>query len=585
MGYDITKKRPDKGFTTVRQIVEASAARFPAKVFVQKRLENSDQWVRFTYVQMYDIARDLSTALLELGYRKGDHLAILSENRPEWSLIFLSFLFAGFIAIPIDALLKTNEFESILLRSHSRLVFASRKFLPELKTMKSRLPELDEIIGIDAEVELRNWDELIALGKDLRAKGDHRVEEIVIQPEDMAEIIFTSGTTGASKGVMLDNRNLARDTCGTNRIIPYDEHDAFLSVLPLHHTFETTAGMLIPLIEGCTITYVRSLKSKEIIEDMTACGATLMLGVPLLYEKMYDGIIRGIKDKSWTLRTMVKVLFGLTRFFRTLGWKSAGRVFFRSLRQKAGMGTMRIMISGAAPLPPKISKGFWELGFFLLQGYGLTETSPVVSCNRIGDCRFASSGAPIPECEFRIARPNPNGVGEVQIRGPMVMRGYYDSEEATRAVLDTDGWFSTGDSGYLDKDSFVYISGRVKNVIVSAAGKNIYPEEIESAINTSPLILESLVMGVKTGDIHREDVCAIVVPDMEGVQKFASDQHYYTGELTEPQVHEMLWTEVGRICDHMADFKRVKKIKVRYEELPKTSTRKIKRFMFAGEKF
>jgi long-chain acyl-CoA synthetase len=249
------------------------------------------------------------------------------------------------------------------------------------------------------------------------------------------------------------------------------------------------------------------------------------------------------------------------------------------------MGKMRIMISGAAPLPPKISKGFWELGFFLLQGYGLTETSPVVSCNRINDCRFASSGAPVPECEFRIARADSRGVGEVQIRGPMVMRGYYDSEEATRAVLDSDGWFSTGDSGYLDRDGYIYISGRVKNVIVSAAGKNIYPEEIESAINTSPLILESLVMGVKTGDIHREDVCAIVVPDMEGVQKFASEQHYYTGELTEPQIHEMLWTEVRRICDHMADFKRVKKIKVRYEELPKTSTRKIKRFLFAGEKF
>jgi long-chain acyl-CoA synthetase len=585
MTYDIIERRPDKGFSTVRQIMEASAARYPAKVFVQKRVEDSNDWVRYTYGEMFDIARNLATALLELGYKKGDHLALLSENRPEWPLIFLSFLYAGFIAIPIDALLKPAEFESILSRSHSRLVFASRKFLPHMGAMKSRLPELDEIIGIDAGDCLRTWQQLIALGKDLRAKGDKRVEETVIRPEDMAEIIFTSGTTGASKGVMLDNRNLARDTCATNRIIPYDENDAFLSVLPLHHTFETTAGMLIPLIEGCTITYVRSLKSKEIIEDMTASGATLMLGVPLLYEKMYDGIIRGIKDKSWNLRTMVKVLFGLTRFFRALGWSSAGRVFFRSLRQKAGMGRMCIMISGAAPLPPKISKGFWELGFFLLQGYGLTETSPVVSCNRLNDCRFASSGAPIPECEFRIAHPNSSGVGEVQIRGPMVMRGYYDNPEATHAVLDSDGWFSTGDSGYLDRDGFIYISGRVKNVIVSAAGKNIYPEEIESAINASPLILESLVMGVKTGDIHREDVCAIVVPDMEGVQKFASEQHYYTGELTEPQIHEMLWTEVRRICDHMADFKRVKKIKVRYEELPKTSTRKIKRFMFAGEKF
>lgn len=584
MAHSMIDDRPDLGFVTLRQILARATAKWSKRIYSQRRNPDST-WTRYTYADLHNCAREIGTALHRMGYQKGAHIALLSENRPEWPLIFLSIVNAGFVVIPIDALLKPAEIESILLRSKAGMLFFSERFTDTVKGISPNLPELQETVSVDNVGGTITLSALRQIGQQALAEGNKYVDELQINPEDLAEIIFTSGTTGASKGVMLEHQNLARNACLNHRVFAYYDYDRFLSVLPLHHAFETTGGMIGPLLEGCTITYVRSLKSRDITEDMQSSDSTVMLGVPLLFEKIKEGVMRGLREKTIPIRIFIGLMFFLTRLTRLLGWRDSGRFFLAPLRRAAGMHSMKKMISGAAPISPRVIRWFWTMGFHIFHGYGLTETSPVVSGNRLDALDYDSVGLPLPDLEVRIARADSNGVGEIQVKGQTVMRGYFEDEEATKESLDREGWFSTGDSGYFDRRGFLHISGRVKSVIVSAAGKNIYPEEVETLLNQSPLILESVVLGSKMVNSNREDVCAIIVPDMEAIRKQLEEHQSQSGGLEEPLLLEIIWREVRRICEHMAEYKRVKKLKLRMEELPKTSTRKVKRYLFGGERF
>jgi long-chain acyl-CoA synthetase len=389
-------------------------------------------------------------------------------------------------------------------------------------------------------------------------------------------LLFTSGTTGASKAVMLTHRNLGANVDQVYRALTFDERDVFLSLLPLHHTFEATAGMLVPIAAGCAITYARSFKSKEIVEDIRDAGVTMMCGVPLLYEKMLAGLRRAVNDSPPLKRALFKVFMALTRAGYVVTGANPGRVLFASLRKKAGLDTVRMFISGAAPLKAEVSRTFYYLGLNLLQGYGLTETAPVVSVNPPERIKFASSGPPIPGVRVRIHEPNAEGVGEVAVAGDNITVGYYGDQALTAAVL-RDGWFYTGDAGWLDRDGYVYITGRIKNVIVTPAGKNVYPEEIEAELGAAAVIAEAAVMPMRDPTSGREVVGAVIFPDYEYLEGEAARAGEKMDEaFAESRVREA----VADCCGALADYKRVKIIKIRTEEFPKTTTRKIKKYLF-----
>jgi long-chain acyl-CoA synthetase len=375
---------------------------------------------------------------------------------------------------------------------------------------------------------------------------------------------------------MLTHRNLGTNVHQISQVVPFDERDVFLSLLPLHHTFEATAGMLTPVSVGASITYARSLKSKEIIEDIRDAGVTMMCGVPLLYEKMLAGINRALADAPAATRVTCAVLRAVTRAVYFLAGVNCGFRLFAPLRRKAGLHTIRMFISGAAPLKADVSRDFFFLGLPLLQGYGLTETSPVVSVNPLDRIRFASSGKPVPGVDVRIAEPDADGVGEVTIAGDNVMIGYLGDPGLTRSVF-RDGWFLTGDAGWLDRDGYIYITGRVKNVIVTAAGKNVHPEEVEAELDAQAIVAEAAVMAMRDPATGREVVGAVVYPDYE----YAAEEAQRRGErLDDALVHRLVREGVNEACRSLADYKRVRIIKLRKEELPKTTTLKIKRYLF-----
>jgi long-chain acyl-CoA synthetase len=314
-----------------------------------------------------------------------------------------------------------------------------------------------------------------------------------VLPDDVAVIIYTSGTTGKSKGVMLTHKNILSDVWGTKEALELFPEDNFLSVLPLHHTLECTAGFIIPLSSGSRVTYARSLKSKEILEDIKNAGATLLIGVPLLYEKLFTGLRKNIQKKSFFARTSFNLCFNFVKIFKKLTGINLGKAIFKNLREKAGLSCIRMLISGAAPLPTVIPECFDLLGIKFLQGYGLTESSPVLTLSPYSKPKYSSVGKSIPGAELKIFDSDKNGVGEILAKGDMVMKGYYNNPQETDKIL-KNGWLCTGDLGWKDREGYYYIAGRKKNVIVSSAGKNIYPEEIENQLLQSPFILEALVL-------------------------------------------------------------------------------------------
>ncbi|MFH1347123.1 MAG: AMP-binding protein, partial [Candidatus Margulisiibacteriota bacterium] len=386
---------------------------------------------------------------------------------------------------------------------------------------------------------------------------------------DTASIVYTSGTTGVPKGVMLTHRNIMSNVVSVASLFDLGPKDNFLSVLPLHHTFETTAGFLGPFHEGCTITYAESLKSYSILRNMRETGVTVMCGVPLLYQLFYDGILREVEEKG--LSKVFSVLFAVSRFFKSVIGANIGKTLFKTVHKKFG-GKIRFFVSGGAALDPDVARNFDLMGFIILQGYGLSESSPILTCNTLKKNKIGSVGKAIPGVEIKIAGAEP--VGEILAFGPNIMMGYYKRKELSSRVV-VNGWLHTGDVGYLDEEGFLFITGRSKDVIVTGSGVNVYPEEIEFVLNKIPAVKESCVMGdkVKTGARKgTEEVIALIVPDFEKL-----------GETSEEFIHKTISEEVRNLNKKMADYKRIARFIIRKEELPKTRLKKIKRFEIKKE--
>ena len=542
---------------TIKALKEQLGDRYSEHVVL--RIKRDGAYVEYTGGETARRADALAGLLSSLGLQRGDRVALLADNQPEWGIAYLAIVGHGMTAVPIDRLLKPGEYQRILEDSGTRAIVVSDAFRDEFHSIAGSLPELKHVLSLE---------EVIASETDAPAPDNP------VSPDDLAVLIYTSGTTGQPKGVMLSHRNIMSNVVASSQVISMTSDDSFVSVLPLHHTFECTAGFLAPIYNGAMVSYVGSLKSRDIVDTMKDSKATIMLAVPLLYEKMFQGIMRKVGSQPAVTRTVFNLLMGVVRLGEKLN-KRMGKTLFRSLRDKGGLGTIRFFVSGAAALPPEVATGFDRLGIRILQGYGLTETSPVVSVHRVEQPPKPDSvGPPINGVEVEVVEPDDTGVGELIVRGDNVMLGYYNNPEATAEVL-RDGAMYTGDSGWIDEDGHLHIAGRLKNVIVTRAGKNIYPEEIEGELVLSPYIAEVLVFGAEDAATGEEYVRAVIVPDFEFLEEEGTPDDDET-------LNTLINKEVRDRCRNLADYKRVREVEIRREEFSKTSTRKIKRFLFQG---
>lgn len=544
---------------TIKALKENLGRQFSGKTVL--RIKRNGEYVEYTGGETAGQADALSGMFFQLGLQHGDRIALLADNQPEWGIAYLAIVGHGMTAVPIDRLLKPGEYQRILADSGSSAIVVSESLRSDLLSIAGDLPNLKHVLTLE---------EIMS----------NRVNTVVpdsqVSPKDLAVLIYTSGTTGNAKGVMLSHENIMSNVVACRDVISITSDDSFVSVLPLHHTFECTAGFLAPMYAGATVSYVGSLKSRDIVDTMKASRATIMLAVPLLYEKMYAGIMRKTSTLPLVTKTIFKLLMGVVKLGEIFN-KRLGTVLFKSLREKGGLDTIRFFISGAAALPPDVAIGFDRLGLSILQGYGLTEASPVVSVHRVDDPPKPDSVGPaISGVEVTISEPDENGVGELIVRGDNVMLGYYNNDKATAEVL-KDGGLYTGDSGWIDEDGHLHIAGRLKNVIVTRAGKNIYPEEIEGELVLSPYIAEVLVFGAEDVPSGEEYVRAVVVPDFEYLEQEGTP----TDDVT---LTKLINQEVRQRCRNLADYKRVREVDLRREEFSKTSTRKIKRFLFQSSK-
>ncbi len=556
---------------TIPEMLKRSAALYPERPALTAREKDRDRTI--TYRELLEDVLALAGGLLSLGLKKGDRIAILGNNSPEWAKTYLAAAFTGCINVPIDSLLSENEKQQLIAKAKVKAAFVAPRYLEVLEELPKGFPLPRHIVCMDWQEG--NWGKGIMSMEEVMALSKNSTDRNLpsVAKDDIAAIIFTSGTTGVPKGVVLTHWNIISDCIACEMAVDIGQ-ERFLSVLPMHHTFECTAGFLLPLYCGCHVTYARSLRSRYIMEDLRFCRGTVMLGVPLLFQKMMEGIQRAIEKAPAHRRLVFKTLWNLVLAAERAGNPGLGKALFRSLRKKAGLDTIRYFVSGGAALPPYVPLFFRRLGIDMIQGYGLTESSPVLTLNPLDRPKNESVGPPLPGVKVKVSEPDAQGVGELAFKGPMIMKGYLNDEKATRQVLDEEGWLYTGDLGFVDKDGYVHICGRAKNLIVTSAGKNVYPEEIEALLNKSPIILESMVYGKQVSS-GGEEVCAVIVPDFEIIAQLKGQE-----DLSEEGLFGLVDQEVRKVNRQLGSYKRIKSFHVINEELPKTSTKKIKRHLF-----
>lgn len=532
------------------EIFEESVKNFPNKLALKK------DDTEYTYIQLKDQVIKLKNYLTGMGLKKGDKFAVFGENRPEWAVSYLAVVRAGLVCVPVDRLSSDAEIIHILRQSEVKGVFCSENYIDKIEVVKPKLSNLRYVIPMNTI-------------KKLKAIKDISVGEI--DPDKLAVLIFTSGTTGTSKAVMLSHNNIVSNLESIDKLIVVNEKDTFVSIIPMHHTFEGTAGFLLPLYKSAAVYYPASLKPKDILATMKEAKVSCLIAVPLLFEKFLGAVHRKVAAASIPTKLMFNALSGIGSVFKFLR-----KPLFGKVRREMGLGNIRIACAGGAALTEKVARGLELIAIPILQGYGLTETSPVVSVSPLEKPNVASVGIPIPGVEVKIDKPGDDDIGEILVRGPNVMLGYYKNKEASDEVL-KDGWFHTGDLGHLDDDGYLYITGRIKSIIVTQTGKNIYPEELEEKLLKSQWISDVLVVPRIDTDTKKEFICALIFPNYELLEQYSISKGI---TLSEEDVKSIFKDEVRKVNELLPAYKKIIQFEIREEEFPKTTTHKIKRRLF-----
>ena len=560
MGLDRTMK-----FKDLKDMLKQSGEKYGERPAYILQEETGNRTI--THKQFRNEINNLGTALIEMGL-KGKKIAVISENRYEWEVAYLAIATGTGIVVPLDKALPANEIESLIVRSGAEAIFYSEKYEEIMSSIqKNGNTKLKYFISMDLEKNEFNkfsQKEITKKGKELLESGNKEFVDAEINNEEMQIMLFTSGTTSRSKAVMLSHKNICTNVMDIRSTFELDETDTFLSFLPLHHTFECSVGFLYPVSIGSCIVFSKGVR--HIADELKEFKITAMICVPVVFDKMYEKLLKNIeqKGKLGTVKKASKVSNVLLKC-----GVDVRRRLFDEIHENLG-GHIRVLVAGGAALNPETEKGFVSLGFNLLQGYGLTETSPVVAAELTHQRRLGSIGKKFPSVEVKLENVDPETkVGELLVKGDSVMLGYYENDEANKEVFTEDGWFRTGDYARIDKDGYIFISGRKKFIIVLQNGKNVYPEELETLVDNIPLVSESMVYGTPEPDGDTK-ICVKVVYNKEYIQ-----EKY--GDISEEEIKNMIWKEIKAVNRTMPKYKYIKSLIITDTEFEKTTTNKIKR--------
>ena len=564
MKKDKRKLYDSEKMADFRQLVNRYKTLYADKTaFEFKENPHAKEHIKISYKQFAEDIESLGTALLNLDLR-GKRVGIIAPNRYEWCVSYLAVTTSDMVVVPLDKSLPNNEIEDLVKRSKIDAIIFDKKYSEIFsKIQKEQSSNLKHFICMDKNTDFTSYSHLLNQGKSLITNGDTSYNNIEIDNKKMSIMLFTSGTTSISKAVALSQSNICEDIYALSQMTDIKKEDVFLSFLPLHHTFESTCTFLYGTSCGITVAFCDGLKYVQ--KNLSEFQITGFVCVPLMLEIMYKKMKKAIDEQGKTklVAIMSKVCNFLLKFKIDIR-----RKVFKQILNSLG-GKLRVLIAGGAPMSKDAIRGFLDLGINLLQGYGLTETSPVLAGENDKYKRAGSVGFPLPGLDVKIDNPNSEGIGEILTHGPTVMIGYVDNQEATDEVL-KDGWFHTGDLGYFDKDGFLFITGRKKDVIVLKNGKNIFPEELEILINKLPYVSESIVFG-KPCDDGDYKICAKIVYNIDELKKSFPD-------ASESDYKSLIWNDIKDKVNHtMPAYKYIREIIITDIPLIKTTTQKVKR--------
>ena len=555
----------------LRELIDGSVERFSQRPAFMVKDKTKGKFVSISYKKMQEDIRSLGTSLINLGLR-GRKIAVIGENSYYWAISYFAIANGVGVVVPIDRELKEKEVANLLKRAEVSAVIYSKKMKKvmdevledrELRKTLTYPIQMDLSDDEDGRISLRR---LLSHGMDLLDNGDRKDLDVEVDSDALAVLLFTSGTTGLAKGVMLSHRNIVSNTVNMSKYVKIIDGGVGLSVLPMHHTYEMTCHVITGLYQGMSIAICEGLK--YIQKNLVEAQVNVMLAVPLIFEMMHKKILSKAKEsgKDKTLRRMMNI----SRKFKLYNKGNITRRLFSNVHNVTG-GKISQFIAGGAAINPQVIEDYEAMGFPIFQGYGMTECSPIIAVNKDRYSKAAAAGLPLPGTEVKIYKPDEKGIGEIICRGPSVMLGYYRDDDATREAL-RNGWLHTGDYGYFDQDGFLYVSGRKKSVIITKNGKNIFPEEVEFYLTESEYIEEALVHGI---DGLRNDDVIIKAEIFPNYPLFENENP----EVSEDYIEEKIGEIIEKINDTVPKYKRIKRYYIRKTEFEKTTTKKIKRYL------
>jgi long-chain acyl-CoA synthetase len=586
---DYVSTIPDNPHQNFAQLLDQVSRDHAEKDAILYRSGKQQDFTRWTYARFGEECRRVARGLLAAGLVKGDRVVLWAENRPEWMAVWMGTIIAGICIVPVDFLVSEQECLNIINITRAKAIFYSgrkRDFALSLPGKGITLPvsvcispNEDSAPAVPSAAQpaapssAKTVHEFDRFGAD--SGGQVLPPHDSIAFSDPASIVFTSGTTGFAKGVTLSHKNIIANTSAAIRILQPNEQDIFMNVLPLHHTYPTVCSFLAPILRGIPTVIAEKIVGKVVIDDIRDAGVTFLIAVPLLYDKVMDAIASGYKKLPVILRGPLNLLRVIALAEANKGRPEFGQKVFRFIRKKAGMHSIGIMVAGGGPLSPKTADFFDSFGFNIVHGYGMSENSPLVSVNTPRHKRNVSVGLPVSYTEVKIIDVGPDGIGEIAVKSPSVMLGYFENEEATKEVINEDGFLLTGDLGYRDEDGYIYIKGRKKNLIVNSGGKNIYPEEVEAHFNNSRIISEILVVGRKEPVYGGEQIFAVVVPNFEAIK-----QDYPGLESNNDFIRNLVKKTIEETNRTLPGYKKISDFTLRTEPFEKNAQQKIRRFMY-----
>lgn len=536
---------------TIPEIFRITTKRFPEnRCFTAYSPEEQT----YTYNETLKIVNNLSNYLISLGIKKGDKIAIVGKNSPEWAIAYISILFSGAIVVPMDYGLQTSEIIELIDKSDSKIIFSEKDKYSEIK---SKSINLLNCISLN-----KNYENYIL---NLSSSEQHQLN--TVSEDDIAAILYTSGTTGVSKGVMLTHKNFSSDVLLAQSNLNIYPTDVFYAILPIHHSYTMTSVFLESIFVGAEVIFGKQLVFAQILKDFKRGKVTMFLGVPMIFNKILHGLLNGVKKKGYLLYILIRFLMSISGLIKKTFKFNPGKRLFGFLLKQASLENIRICISGGGPLAPSTFKYFNQLGIDFVQGYGLTECAPMLALNPVENYKETSVGKILPQIDLKIINKDSDGIGDIVVKGPNVMKGYYKQEKETLEAFTTDGYLITGDAGYLDKDNYLYLTGRKSSLIVTEGGKNVYPEEIEDAFQFYDDYEQIMVKGyIKNKSTLSEGIEVLFYPASELFKDSSNDE-----------IKNRFNDIVKEVNKTLVSYKHIDRFFIVTEALPMTTTKKIRR--------